>query len=180
MVPAIILGDKTSGGGTVIQGSPASEINGQPMARYGDKATCQVKGHPPIVTITDGDAECLVDNMPAAFHMASLSCGCKVIGSQTLVFVKGSGSGSSTQISEQKQDNSPKSVAQTGDFNEHFVICDKSTGKPVSGFKFGIEHVGKLVEGELSKLGKTSSIHSENSEPLTLKYLVQTQIGVRE
>jgi uncharacterized Zn-binding protein involved in type VI secretion len=38
--PLIVLGDKTSHGGSVIEGSPHSDSGGKPIARMGDKTVC--------------------------------------------------------------------------------------------------------------------------------------------
>jgi len=36
----IVVGDLTSGGGRVITGTPFTDIDGKPVARVSDKATC--------------------------------------------------------------------------------------------------------------------------------------------
>ena len=38
--PLIVLGDKTSHGGSVIEASPHSDSGGVPIARVGDKTAC--------------------------------------------------------------------------------------------------------------------------------------------
>ena len=49
----IVVGDPTTGGGTVITGTPFTDIDGSPVARVGDKATCsKCNGTFPIVTET--------------------------------------------------------------------------------------------------------------------------------
>jgi uncharacterized Zn-binding protein involved in type VI secretion len=82
-IPFICVGDKTSGGGVVITGSPTDIINGKMMARIGDKATCTVKNHPRTVTIvTSSDNSVITSGSPQAFHGDKLSCGCTLISSQ--------------------------------------------------------------------------------------------------
>jgi uncharacterized Zn-binding protein involved in type VI secretion len=77
----IVLGDKTSHGGTVIEASAESSIGNSPIARMGDKVSCPRKGHGtcPIVT---GDATCLIDGKPAAREGDVTSCGAQLISSQ--------------------------------------------------------------------------------------------------
>lgn len=83
----IVVGDATTSGGRVITGSPATDIEGKPVARIGDKATCPTlhKGVFPIIT---GDASIVIDGQPVARQGDSLACGCRLLaGKQNLVFV---------------------------------------------------------------------------------------------
>ncbi len=83
----IVVGDATTSGGRVITGSLATDIEGKPVARVGDKATCPTlhKGVFPIIT---GDASIVIDGQPVARQGDSLACGCRLLaGKQNLVFV---------------------------------------------------------------------------------------------
>jgi uncharacterized Zn-binding protein involved in type VI secretion len=88
----IVVGDPTSSGGSVITGSPFTDVDGTPVARVNDQATCpRHKGAYPIV---DGDSTLIVDGQPVALHGSSLACGCKVLSAQqTRVFVDAGGGG---------------------------------------------------------------------------------------
>ena len=79
----ILLGDKTSHGGVVIEASPESSVNGIRIARLGDKVSCPLPYHGvcPIVT---GDATFLVDGKPAARAGDKTACGASLIPSQAL------------------------------------------------------------------------------------------------
>ena len=78
----IVIGDPTSGGGQVITGSPFTDIDGKPVARVTDQATCPThKGTFPIV---DGDSTTLIDGQPVAVHGSGLACGCKVLAAKQL------------------------------------------------------------------------------------------------
>jgi uncharacterized Zn-binding protein involved in type VI secretion len=80
----IVVGDATSGGGRVITGSPATDIEGMPVARVGDKATCP--RHQRVATIVSGDATLTFEGQPVARHGDRLCCGCSLIaGKQSLV-----------------------------------------------------------------------------------------------
>ncbi|HEU4620627.1 MAG TPA: PAAR domain-containing protein [Burkholderiaceae bacterium] len=80
--PFIVVGDRTSHGGTVVEGSPFSDINGRQIARVGDKVTCPRPGHG-TTTIATGDPTCLIDGKPAARHGDTTACGAALIASQT-------------------------------------------------------------------------------------------------
>lgn len=77
--PFIILGDKLSHGGSVVEASPHSDSGGIGIARVGDKASCSKHGS---VTIATGDATMLIDGKPAARHGDKTSCGATLIASQ--------------------------------------------------------------------------------------------------
>ena len=90
----IVLGDKHSGGGSVINGSPNTDIDGKPIARVGDKAICpRHKGIFPIIT---GDNTLIIDGQAVARHGDKLACGCSLIsGQQNHAWVEAGGSGGS-------------------------------------------------------------------------------------
>lgn len=81
----IVVGDGLSSGGSVVTGSPFTDIDGRPMARVGDRTLCPAHGPGTIIT---GDATLIVDGNAAARHGDWVSCGCQLIaGRQNLVFV---------------------------------------------------------------------------------------------
>lgn len=172
MVPAIIMGDSTTGGGKVIEGSPNSTIMGKPIARMGDKATCPINGHGGVVTILEGDATNTIDGKPTAFHMATLSCGCKVIGSQSIYMVeKASGGSSSAKSSatEAKPASPPTKEALAAEFNDFFVMRD-ATGKPVPNAHYAVEFPdGSFEYGVTDDKGHTDlHVTGEEAQQLTL------------
>lgn len=93
----IVLGDKHSGGGSVLTGSSGSDIDGKPIARIGDQAICPAhKGVFPIVT---GDASLIVDGKAVARHGDKLACGCSLIsGQQSRALIEAGGSAGSASI----------------------------------------------------------------------------------
>ncbi len=77
----IVLGDKTSHGGTVIEADFTCDINGKYMARIGDKVTCpKCKGTFPI---TSGASDA-VDGSGRGFarHGDTTACGARLIAGQ--------------------------------------------------------------------------------------------------
>ncbi|MBO1748393.1 PAAR domain-containing protein [Stenotrophomonas sp. SI-NJAU-1] len=88
----IVVGDATTGGGRVITGSPTTDIEGKPVARVGDKATCP--RHQVVASIVSGDSTLMFEGQPVARDGDRLSCGCSLIaGQQSLVFVDAGGGG---------------------------------------------------------------------------------------
>lgn len=79
----ILLGDKTSHGGTVIETSAESSIGAIRIARLGDMTARPIPGHGvnPIVT---GDTTLLVDGKPGARMSDMTACGAVLIASQAL------------------------------------------------------------------------------------------------
>jgi uncharacterized Zn-binding protein involved in type VI secretion len=79
----ILLGDKTSHGGTVIEASGESSIGGVRIARVGDKVACPIRWHGvcPIVT---GDPTMMIDGKAVARTGDVTACGAQLIASQGL------------------------------------------------------------------------------------------------
>ena len=82
--PLILLGDKTSHGGTVISASATSDCDGRGIARVGDMVTCPRKGHGHVSVIVSGDPGALIDGHPAARQGDKTACGATLIASQAL------------------------------------------------------------------------------------------------
>lgn len=78
--PVIVLGDKTSHGGMVINASPFSDTHGKGWARKGDMVSCPLcKGVFPII---QGDPSLTDDGNPVAYHGCKVACGATLISSQ--------------------------------------------------------------------------------------------------
>ncbi|MFV0662085.1 PAAR domain-containing protein [Denitromonas sp.] len=78
----IVLGDKTTHGGTVISADFTFDINGKAVARVGDSVVCpKCKG---VFPITSGTEDVVGDGGGYARHMDSTACGARLIASQIL------------------------------------------------------------------------------------------------
>lgn len=75
MRPVILLGDLTSAGGKVIQGSSSTFSEGLPVARFGDAVLCI---HGPC-SIASGDETTLDEGKPVARHGDMTLCGATLI-----------------------------------------------------------------------------------------------------
>ncbi|MBI5333134.1 MAG: PAAR domain-containing protein [Burkholderiales bacterium] len=82
--PFIVLGDKTSHGGTVVGASAVTDTGGRRIARVGDKVTCPKKGHGGTTVIVSGDPTVIIDGKPAARHGDACACGATLIASQSV------------------------------------------------------------------------------------------------
>ena len=82
--PLITIGDRTSHGGTVLEGSPFSDTGGKAIARIGDKVSCPKHRN---VTIVSGDPTMIVDGKPAAREGDKTSCGATLIPRQAFTTI---------------------------------------------------------------------------------------------
>ncbi|RPE75863.1 PAAR domain-containing protein [Vulcaniibacterium tengchongense] len=83
--PFIVVGDKTDHGGTVLTGSPETDLYSKPVARVGDPVQCpKCQGTFPIAS---GDASLIIDGRPVARHGDKTACGATLIAGQSQAFV---------------------------------------------------------------------------------------------
>lgn len=83
--PLIVMGDKTSHGGTVISADMSSDINGKYVARVGDMTVCpKCEG---IFAITSGAGD-MVDATGRAYarHLDKTACGASLLSSQVTAY----------------------------------------------------------------------------------------------
>ncbi|MBK1615931.1 hypothetical protein CKO44_20980 [Rubrivivax gelatinosus] len=81
--PYIVVGDRTSHGGNVLEGGTATDSHGRAIARVGDLVSCPRKGHGHLTRIACGDPALLIDGLPAAREGDRCACGAKLIASQS-------------------------------------------------------------------------------------------------
>ena len=172
----IVIGDPTSSGGSVVTGSPFTDIDGTPVARVTDQATCpRHKGAYPIV---DGDSTLIVDGQPVALHGSSLACGCKVLSAQQVrVFVDAGGGGGAGGAARAVVTAKSSAAAQTlasatsdGGYDEAFVLRSSLTGKPLANRNYRIFHANGSVENGVTDAGgATHLVHSDCCEQLKIE-----------
>ena len=83
--PLIVMGDKTTHGGTVISADVTFDIHGKYVARVNDMTVCpKCKGTFPIIS----GAEDMKDEAGNAYarHMDSTACGAKLISGQVTTY----------------------------------------------------------------------------------------------
>ncbi|MBA0435439.1 hypothetical protein D7Y55_12705 [Stenotrophomonas maltophilia] len=91
----IVVGDALQTGGSVLTGSPHTDIEGRAVARVGDRVMCARHGPGSIVT---GDSTLVIDGQPVARDGDKASCGCALMaGKQQRAHVVAGGGGGGGQ-----------------------------------------------------------------------------------
>ncbi len=74
----VLLGDKTTHGGTVISASSTTIVNGKKVALVGDMVSCPIPGHGtnPII---EGSSDWSSDGRAVVVDGCKCQCGCQVI-----------------------------------------------------------------------------------------------------
>jgi len=80
--PFIVLGDRTSHGGTVISADFTCDINGKYLARVGDMVACPRKGCRGIFPIVTGAPDMISLGQAPARHGDKTACGATLISGQ--------------------------------------------------------------------------------------------------
>lgn len=76
----IRIGDTTTGGGSVLNGSTSMRFGGIGVARQGDPVRCPLPGHGET-QIAEGHARFKDNGVPVAFEGHLCCCGCALISS---------------------------------------------------------------------------------------------------
>lgn len=181
----IVVGDPTSSGGHVVSGSPFTDIDGIPVSRVTDQATCpRHKGAYPIV---DGDPTLIVDGHAVALHGSSLACGCKVLSAQQMrVFVDSGGNaggvaaaaptgfGTGSASSSGKPAAQEHAAGRDSAFCAAFLVRDKASGQPLGGAAYRISLTsGEVFEGVTGPDGMTRAVHSGSTGVATIQVVYQ-------
>lgn len=80
--PFIVLGDKTTHGGTVISADFTCDVNGRYLARVGDMVVCPKKGCRGTFAIVSGAEDMISMGQPPARHGDRTACGATLLSSQ--------------------------------------------------------------------------------------------------
>lgn len=164
----IVQGDKTSHGGTVLQGSPFSDSHGKPISRLGDMVACpKCKG---VFPISEGDRSNIVDGAPVAYHGCKVACGATLISSQIYTLTNPSSGAAPGAVDEadsalERFGNVGAGLAAAyedapaetpGRFKGRFQLVDLETGEPVKGevVRYG-PGGGELEQGTTDDEGYT-------------------------
>jgi len=166
MQPLIVIGDRTSHGGVVIEGSQASDTHGKAIARVGDRVTCPKKGHGGTTVITSGDPTFILDGNPVARHGDMTACGAILLSSQVATFADpgtaAQGTDSSSALAglvRPATQNASQSPSQPALYDQHFLVSDQVTGKPLAGIPYRLTlETGEAVEGVTNSNGLTETV----------------------
>ncbi|MTH48724.1 PAAR domain-containing protein [Intestinirhabdus alba] len=76
MLGVIRIGDATSSGGKVLQGSSGVQFQGKAVSCVGDKVLCTAHG---ITSVAEGDTGSKINGKAIALHGHRCGCGCILI-----------------------------------------------------------------------------------------------------
>jgi uncharacterized Zn-binding protein involved in type VI secretion len=153
--PFIVLGDRTSHGGTVVEASASTDTHGRRIARVGDRVTCPRKGHGRLTTIATGDPTMLIDGKPVARHGDKCACGATLIASQSVSTVGPGGGGdtsapwagsSAASVSPPEPGAKAEPDKQDGQdevIEQYFFLADEF-GHPCEGYRYDLFANGAL------------------------------------
>jgi uncharacterized Zn-binding protein involved in type VI secretion/GH24 family phage-related lysozyme (muramidase) len=130
--PFIVIGDKTSHGGTVVGGATTATTHGKVIARVGDKVTCPKCGS---TTIATGDNTMIVMGQPVARHGDKTACGATLIAGQS-VTTSGPGAGRSADAVAMSSQPSDTQLAQAAYGNPDTWLAstnEAASAAPVQG-----------------------------------------------
>ncbi|QCO66683.2 PAAR domain-containing protein [Luteimonas yindakuii] len=152
--PIVCVGDALDHGGSVVSGSPFTDIDGRPVARVGDRVVCSRHGPTAIVS---GDSTLIVDGQPIARHGDRAACGAMLISSQVHAFVE--------QNPQSDRDSSRSCAAgpraasaslASMAFDRTFVLCNSASGQPLPNTPYRIKlSDGRSIGGVSDERGST-------------------------
>lgn len=178
----IRMGDKTSHGGTVIEGSALDICMGKPIAFVGHKVFCPLcKGAFPII---EGATNVSFYGKGVALAGMHTSCGAALIATQFTDTVHWGDTGgqakrgqpTSSLIAEREPTQRPSAKQLTQPvtrFDDRFVLVDEDTGKPLCYIEYAIQRSsGKLEHGVTDAKGYTHVL-SDTEEAEEIDIFVQ-------
>lgn len=141
MQPIIVIGDKTSHGGTVITCSQTSDTHGKGWARVGDKVACpRCKG---IFPIAQGDPTLIDNGQAVAYQGCKVACGATLIAGQQFTLTHSGSTAGAVNVLSSEVGEIGNGLAATYEDelvdgnNERsrgrFQLLDAATGTPVEG-----------------------------------------------
>ncbi|MDR9851837.1 PAAR domain-containing protein [Herbaspirillum huttiense] len=172
----IVLGGKTTHGGTVISASMTSATHGKGWARVGDMVSCpRCRGVFPII---QGDSSLIDDGKPVAYDGCKVACGAVLISNQTVTTTDpscGTAPGASLEASR-AGDIGSNLVANYHDeplddlgerFKGRFQVIDSVSGQPVANQAVRVRSTtGQYLTGVTDAEGFTQWVEREANEAL--------------
>lgn len=182
--PLIVLGDKTSHGGTVITCSPTCDTMGKGWARVGVMVSCpRCKG---VFPISQGDPGLVDDGRAVAYHGCKTACGAVLISSQMLTLTESSGGAGQGAARAAAEEVLAKGFGTVGGgtaagyreealdeagrrFRGRFQVVDLGTGEPVAAEPVRVRSTsGQYLMGTTDAEGFTQWVEHDVNEALAL------------
>ena len=145
--------------GKVITGSAASDVDGKPIARVGDKVICPQRGHGQTV-IVSGDPTLMVDGAPAALHGDRTSCGAILLSSQVTTYVD-QGAGVAALRGSARAVAGAAAEKQTYDLRWH--LKNERSGEPLANMPYRITMQGREFLGSTDAEGFTETVLADSA-----------------
>lgn len=168
---AIVIGDKTTHGGTVLQGSYGMSVNGKNVSLEGDLVACpQCKGNFPII---EGSPFMSSNGRGVALEGMRTACGAELIASQNLMKADDGFGDSRIPVSyspapfpgsdkkDSPQNNHDEEEKQF-QYTHYFILKDEQ-GNPLSGISYVAKSKRAEHKGKLDINGKTKVISTETA-----------------
>jgi uncharacterized Zn-binding protein involved in type VI secretion len=171
-------GDKTSHGGTVVEGHPFLIIHGKPAAGVGHKVYCpKCSGN---IVIVEGAVNATMMGISIAVEGMKTSCGATLIASQITDTIE-YGAGAAPAAAEPElivaglaasivaANAAPKKTAATKPpYDEQARILDE-LGVPIANMPYHIiDASGNVYKGLTDANGCCERVHTENPQSLTI------------
>lgn len=159
IVGFIVLGDKTSHGGKVIECTSNRSIHGLKVARVGDIVWCPRCKRPTRI-LTSRFPQVKDNGVPCAFDMDVTDCGALLYSRHNDHAGYGSKSASANGARPARaasRDSNDSASAQ-----EHFVLRAGDTGKELAGVKYTLTAGdGRVIQGETDEHGRTGVVWTD-------------------
>lgn len=166
------MGDRTSHGGTVIEGHQFFIIHGKPVAGVGHRVTCpKCSGSHVIV---EGAVNATMMGIRIAVEGMRTSCGAILIASQIMdtievgagfesaaSSVQAAGAGELDAAVAHSPDTTHAASSKDSAFNDHYVLVDVETGAILSYTEYAVVRAsGEIEHGVSDAEGKTHLLSS--------------------
>ncbi|WP_169307205.1 PAAR domain-containing protein [Chitiniphilus eburneus] len=158
----IVLGDRTSHGGVVISGDPQHTVDGRPVARLGDLATCPRCGR--LTHIVSSRYPTPDEGNPPAYHLDMLECGAVLYSRYNDQCGWDGASEADLLPPPQQMIDRPLPL-----FHSHFVLRNSRSGTPLPGLRYRIVTTDNgAVSGITDHLGRTSAVTTASPLPIDI------------
>ena len=173
IVGFIVLGDRTSHGGKVIECTSNRSIDGLKVARVGDLVWCP-RCNRPTKIVTSRFPQVKDNGVPCAYDMDMTDCG-------ALLYSRhndhaGYGSKAAPASSAHSTMAAPHDRSNPASVQEHFVLRARDTGQPLTGVRYTLLTVaGRVIAGETDEHGRTGVVWTDT--PADIQFVLDSTGG---
>lgn len=183
----ITLGALTTAGGVVTQASGIGSIDDKQVVLEGDIIVCRTcKSTGYVLCVGPRIPEFWGDGVGKQVALEHDLCACKcnppptLIANQSLSYqtIEGQAMALGSTWGPTVESAPLTQHGPQTDYDEHFQLIDKRTGKLLEDWGYRIEAPDRTAEGATDSAGKTGLVGSDAPEDAVFEYAHQTQIGV--